>query len=329
MAILNGKLLTGITYSAALPLMRIRVFFLTFIFFCGVACKEKPKLEAETAGSNLTKPERPAEKKGKLVNVKASSTLKKRHSVRKLFDYDFDSSWVEGKKDDGIGETLSFEFSAPTQIKELHIRNGYGEEQYWSQNNRVKEVEFSNEAGKKFSVTLDDAKLWQTVKIPAGFTASTMTLTIKSVYAGEKFKDTAIAEIDFGDLDDDLWPGNTESSADNLPKWAEQTWIANPGPTTQIFTTLEYFDGEWECTVILDSGSRGSSTKGDCLAKKYRGGVKVTIDSLAGAAELSNISWTIPRGGGKDYKMMRVGANDSVHAVIKTHLANPLEDSSD
>lgn len=172
--------------------------------------------------------------------IDASSTLapqgKYTYDANNAFDSNISTAWVEGAKDDGIKESLTFYFdeNCPPLTK-VCIHNGFAfNDAVWQQNNRVKEITLKIN-GMDFAVlNLKDTwkPQWFTLPHPVCFrdaktfgtdvanvgkqtavtnrknlktgtfegqshTYWTLTFEIKSVYRGTKYRDTAIAGVDF------------------------------------------------------------------------------------------------------------------------------------
>jgi len=128
-----------------------------------------------------------------------------------------DDSWCEGKKGDGIGESVTIKLDAPAAIKKLYIKNGMGISKYWAANNRVKEVKINGTA-----YMLKDEAGFQELSLK-GKASDTVTLTISSVYKGQKWSDTCLAEVAFSD------PGAAFNLRDNYPKIVGKNWASAEG----------------------------------------------------------------------------------------------------
>ena len=72
--------------------------------------------------------------------IKASSSLGDSYKAEFANDLSYKTAWVEGKKDEGIGEYLEYYFKNDSpRITEIIISNGYMKsEETWKNNNRVK-----------------------------------------------------------------------------------------------------------------------------------------------------------------------------------------------
>jgi len=128
----------------------------------------------------------------------------------RLFDGIRETSWVEGKSDDGIGEYVRFALDKPMYL--VAVQNGFlrstidlPEKATWSyfeKNNRVKSLEIRKENGGTAAVlNLADVRDLQyfTVALAPG----TYRALIAAVYPGTKWKDTCLGELVF-------FPGTTK-----------------------------------------------------------------------------------------------------------------------
>ncbi|MFC1668980.1 hypothetical protein ACFL20_01195 [Spirochaetota bacterium] len=136
-----------------------------------------------------------------------------RYSPQKAFDKKISTSWVEGKKGDGIGEKIAFPVKT---LKKIKIFPGYGDKKYFKKNNRVKKASLkiyeikrvihhqcasSFELGKLIKnkvLNFEDKMAYQSFDIgvtkqrSAGYA---VIIEILSVYRGTNWRDTCIAEI--------------------------------------------------------------------------------------------------------------------------------------
>ena len=135
----------------------------------------------------------------KPAKIKASSTLIEKnkaadfYSENNLFEGSW-KSWVEGKNDDGIGESITFEFEKPVSIFHIGFRNGYGDLRYFYANNRVKVIEVLVNNTIRQEYTLKDWWGFQTIRLNQN-DISSLKIQIKDVYHGTRYKDTCISEI--------------------------------------------------------------------------------------------------------------------------------------
>lgn len=114
---------------------------------------------------------------------------------RNLVDGDLKTAWVEGKSGHGEGESLVVELDGARTITAVQVMNGYHKnERLFLANSRVHvaELQFSN--GDTRRVSLADAPGIQTIDVGRQ-KAEWMRFTIRSVYAGTRYKDTAVTEL--------------------------------------------------------------------------------------------------------------------------------------
>lgn len=145
-----------------------------------------------------------------------------RYSYNSAFDNNLSTSWVEGASGPGTGQKIAFEINP--DVSALEIVPGYGEERYFSLNNRVKKALLTfyrinqsvsmdpSDNWIKFELIdypmelqFDDRLAYQSfsVNIPQSETLNESgyqviiiaVLEILEVYSGTKWDDTCIAEI--------------------------------------------------------------------------------------------------------------------------------------
>lgn len=134
-----------------------------------------------------------------LINGKASVSSivepKESYPATSLFDGSTEFAWVEGAKDDGIGEWFKIELEKEIDLAGIEIFNGYQRlDQLFLFNGVVTELEVSN--GKdSFSLNVQDMQGGQKIFFPSKLRGKTFQFTIKKVRTGSKWKDTVIAEV--------------------------------------------------------------------------------------------------------------------------------------
>jgi|GEM_PF-1148289 len=129
-----------------------------------------------------------------ILSVKASSTLKDKndqYNVENIVD-GTNLVWCEGKKDDGIGESVVITLSKEIAVKELYISNGLEYENDFKLNNRIKDIDINGQV-----ITLNDIMGMQKVKLKKEIKSDKFTFKVLSVYKGSKYSDTCITEIAF------------------------------------------------------------------------------------------------------------------------------------
>ncbi len=138
--------------------------------------------------------------------ITASSRLKPEESLSYepdlIMDYDTSTAWVEGKANDGIGEWVKFKLpdNEKVRINKIEITNGYqkSEELYYA-NNRVRKIQIDFSDGTSVIEELADNNFGDvdTIYLPQEKLTSYVKITILDVYAGSKYKDTCISEVNF------------------------------------------------------------------------------------------------------------------------------------
>ena len=116
------------------------------------------------------------------------------YSVAAVLSDDRMTKWAPSKSSGGgIGEWIQLDGYGTQHVRGINILNGYHKnQQAWLNNNRVAmcAITFSN--GESFDVTLDDTMGMITVDFGRYVETASIRLTIKSLYPGAKWNDTAI-----------------------------------------------------------------------------------------------------------------------------------------
>ena len=140
--------------------------------------------------------------------IKASSSLNDSYKAEFANDLSYKTAWVEGKKDEGIGEYLEYYFKNDSpRITEIIISNGYMKsEETWKNNNRVKKLKLYVNGVPFGILNLKDSRTDQyfsvgTIGHNKNGTDLILKFEILEVYKGSKYNDTAITEIYFDGID--------------------------------------------------------------------------------------------------------------------------------
>jgi len=138
------------------------------------------------------------------------------YTSENLTDFSYETAWVEGKEDYGIGESIRFEFVAThPRVTTIIIVNGYVKsDDLWKKNSRVKSLQMYIDDVPHAILMLKDANDEQVFKFdPIGHSEREDTeklsqmppfsirFEILEVYKGDKYTDTAITEIYFDGID--------------------------------------------------------------------------------------------------------------------------------
>lgn len=125
----------------------------------------------------------------------------------------FDTAWVEGVDGPGIGESLIYRFDNKyPRITKVLVHTGYiKNESIWIKNNRVRLLELSINGTPTALLQLSDTRAEQSFDLeqlgvgPLGRRDDRedliLTFTIRHVYPGTMYDDTAISETYFDGID--------------------------------------------------------------------------------------------------------------------------------
>lgn len=119
------------------------------------------------------------------------------YGPRNLVDGVPSTAWSEGARWHGVGEMVVIVFPEPRPVSSLSLINGYAKnDDIFFKNGRVRSMTISSSAGETAKVQLRDARDWQSFSLPFRQPATWISLEIANVYAGARYQDTAISEID-------------------------------------------------------------------------------------------------------------------------------------
>lgn len=130
-----------------------------------------------------------------------------RYDINSLFDGRTDTAWCEGKSDHGVGEKIVLKWTDAAPLRGVFITNGYTKSnKVFYDNSRIRdlEVRIKDAGSSKARVTiirLPDSPLEEQIQLPWRIESpAKLVLKIKSVYPGNKWKDTCVSElwVDFG-----------------------------------------------------------------------------------------------------------------------------------
>lgn len=111
------------------------------------------------------------------------------------FDGRAETSWQEGRADDGVNEYVSAQFDQTYEVKTLTFLLGNHRSQSWfERNNRPKMLRLEL-GGQTYSVEFPDVMTEYAVVFSEPISADSITVYIGEVYPGTEYRDTVIAEI--------------------------------------------------------------------------------------------------------------------------------------
>lgn len=154
-----------------------KIIFGLFFLFSGIIFAQKIEVKTVTASSCL-------------------SEGGEEYKADYLFD-NSEKSWVEGEKGSGKGVTIDIQFADEVYLKEFSIKNGFGKNSLYFENNRVRKMKAEFSGGRSAEIFLEDNPGFQKVVLSTGTYTRFVKLIIEDVYRGTKYDDTAISEISF------------------------------------------------------------------------------------------------------------------------------------
>lgn len=111
-------------------------------------------------------------------------------------DGDSGTAWVEGVDGQGMGESITLTFDQVYRVSGLDIRAGYQKStDLYYKNSRPKTITVEFSDGTSEQCDLRDVNDKQTIFFSKPVATDRLTIRIDSVYAGNKYTDTAISEV--------------------------------------------------------------------------------------------------------------------------------------
>ena len=144
--------------------------------------------------------------------VTASSSLAEykniSYAAENAHDLNYKTAWVEGKKDYGKGEYLTYYFKHDSpRVTQVIVINGYVKtDKAWKENSRIKKMKMYVNDLPYAVLNLKDTKAEQIFSFePLGKRKDGKELILKfeilEIYKGEKYSDTALTEVYFQGID--------------------------------------------------------------------------------------------------------------------------------
>ena len=120
-----------------------------------------------------------------------------RYEPEYMIDGDTDTSWQEGEEGAGEGTTFNAGFEGEEKVDYIVIYNGKQQsENQYANNNRICSLNISVD-GQSTNVELADTMEPQIIRLEGADTVSNIQFEIESVYSGNKYNDTCVAELKF------------------------------------------------------------------------------------------------------------------------------------
>lgn len=118
------------------------------------------------------------------------------HGPSNAIDGDLATAWVEDTDGQGKGESITLQLDGIYKVSGFVINAGYQKnEDIYLKNSRPYSLLVTFSDGSSQEVYLEDTNSAQNVPFDFSTDTSSVTFTLQSVYAGNKYEDTAISEI--------------------------------------------------------------------------------------------------------------------------------------
>lgn len=162
--------------------------------------EETPVKQEENISDEPEQEEAPEIRMQDVKDVSASSYLSEKnikHVPDLIMDGDTTTAWVEGVDGNGEGESITFTFGDLYAVSDIKIWNGYQKsEDLYYKNARPAELELEFSDGSTERISLQDTSSgFQEFALERHVT-SYVKVKIISTYAGSKYEDTVISEIE-------------------------------------------------------------------------------------------------------------------------------------
>ena len=136
-----------------------------------------------------------------IESYEASSTLLAEnydYSIKNVFDNNFNTCWVEGAEDDGLGQSITIRFKDKVKINQINLVNGISKtNELYLKNNRIKQATLTFDDGSEETINIQDTyNQKQNISFSSHETQS-VTFSIKEVYKGSKYQDTCLSELGY------------------------------------------------------------------------------------------------------------------------------------
>ncbi len=118
------------------------------------------------------------------------------YGAQNIIDNDLETAWVDGKDDEGHGEWIELDLSAPSEVALLEIFSGYQKtSSLYRQNHRPRTIEIRYDDTNTIEYELLDKYAANYIKLDTPINTDKIRITIKDTYGGNDDKDTCISEI--------------------------------------------------------------------------------------------------------------------------------------
>jgi phosphate transport system substrate-binding protein len=111
-----------------------------------------------------------------------------------LRDYTY-QTWAEGARGNGTGESFTLTLYDEEQIAGFALKNGYGDLNYFTKNNRVKSFKIYIDGSYIETIPIKDSIHFEQYALKNPVEGKKIQFVIDSVYQGTVYNDTCVAEI--------------------------------------------------------------------------------------------------------------------------------------
>lgn len=247
-------------------------------------------------------------------SISASSVLSppEAYNADFLFDSRLEFGWAEGKEDEGLGESITFNFDKEMKIERLKVWNGYQRsDDHFEKNARVENFSFGLAGADAPTYQLGDQQAPTIIDLDAPLVGKSFELKVLSAYAGSKYKDLLLSELRF--FDGQQWFG-LESGGEEARKTALQERVAGTVLDGLLDRNLSYTEEQgWSgttFTIRLILRSNGSFV----LYKDFEGEMDQSFKKLK---EVADGNWSIQELGGG---LARVKVFGKLHRIMEKDL---------
>ncbi|MGN0400418.1 MAG: NADase-type glycan-binding domain-containing protein [Blautia sp.] len=161
--------------------------------------EQKNAEQIRTGQQNVSDQSIPSVTMSAVTTVSDTSALSEynmTHSSDRIMDNNTVTAWVEGVSGQGEGESVTFTFDGVYKVSGFVIYGGYQKSSdLYYKNSRPASLLITCSDGSSQVCNLSDILGAQTVTFANPVETDSLTITIQSVYAGNKYEDTVISEI--------------------------------------------------------------------------------------------------------------------------------------
>jgi hypothetical protein len=132
------------------------------------------------------------------VTVTSTLSPQTAYGFENLFDSKTDFAWAtDGKKTDGIGETIQIKLDTPQKLSGFKIWNGYQRsDTHYYANSRLAKLSITINDEPEFLVTVSDKMDAQDLRFPKVYeSVNKISIKITDIHKGKTYKDLVVSEL--------------------------------------------------------------------------------------------------------------------------------------